>query len=325
MTGFYHIRHIVRKCLAILSLSIILFSCSHGYVEDSRFALDTVVTLRLEKEEYIDKAFSDLGDAEKKISAFIDDSEIHRINSNAGIAPVTVSEEVFSLIELALELEKETDGFFSPLLGPLTMLWNIGRENQRVPEEEEIERALELIDSDCCILDRDRRTVFLARSGMALDLGGIGKGYVSDAIVESLRKEGASSGLINLGGNVYAMGRKEGGGKWKIGITDPGSARSECFDTIEAEDEAVSTSGPYQRFFEEDGRIYHHILDSRTGYPVESDIISATVIAPLSAYSDAYATALYAMGLERALDFARSKGLKAVLLTRSGEEYRVNI
>ncbi len=303
----------------MLILLILLASCSEQYVSDSRIALGTAVYVSVKgDEELLDSAFDAIYSADRAISRFTEGSWIWKINENAGIQPVQVPDDIYDLIKRSFSMAYDTDGIFNPMIGPLSALWGMGTENARVPEESEIEAVLPLLDYHKAVLDDESRTVFLPEKGMALDLGAVGKGWASDLVRDRLLEGGAESALVNLGGNIAVIGDHDGK-PWRIGIQRPGAEPGSYFMLIEAEDTSVVTSGGYQRYIEKDGVVYHHILSSETGYPAETDLISATVIAPDGTLCDMLSTTLFAAGSSSAYDIAAKYGVRAVLLTEDLE------
>ena len=306
--------------IAAVFLIFLLSACSQEYVSDSRIAMGTLVSVSMSEknEDDMDSVFDAVYEIEKEISFHSTSSWIGRINSSAGFSPVCVPEDIFRLIEDAVSMAYETDGVFNPAIGPLSSLWAMGTEEARVPEKEEIERVLPLLDYTAIVLDEDEHTVFLPVQGMALDLGGVGKGYASDCIRSLLESLGTESAIVNLGGNVLAFGYSGDGSDWRIGIRNPFGDSSSVFRTVEVHDETVITSGVYQRYVEKDGRLYHHILNSETGYPFETDIVSATVINESGELGDMLSTTLLALGSEKAMDVAEKYGVRAILVLSDG-------
>jgi thiamine biosynthesis lipoprotein len=260
-------------------------------------------------------------------------SVLSEINDKAGKRPVGVPDEVIKVLGRALFFAELSDGAFDPTIGPLVKLWGIGSEAERVPGREEIERALSLVNWRDVVLDSGNGTVFLKKEGMLLDLGGIAKGYAADEALEIIRDAGVKGALIDLGGNIVVYGRKAADGApgkrqpWKIGIQDPRKERGEFIGVIDMEDGTLVTSGDYERFFERDGRRYHHILSTKTGRPAENEISSVTVVRDLaregggaSMDADALSTTLFALGYAGASSFiSRFDGVGAVFVLKNGE------
>lgn len=308
----------MRKLVLLSVLICFIFtSCAEKSISDTRFAMGTLCYLELrgtDDETILKDAFGLIYQLDKEISRYDEDSYIWKINENAGIAPVSVPPDVYSLIKRTLKMADETDGVFNPAIGPLSALWAIGTEDQRLPSEDEIAAVLPLLDWSKVVLDDESRSVFLPDRGMALDLGGAGKGWASDIVRDYLESRGVDDALINLGGNLVAMGRKDGR-PWMIGIQTPGEESGAYFDRLSVSGQSVVTSGGYQRYFIEDGRVYHHILSGRTGYPAETDLLSATAIGTDGLLLDMLSTAMFASGSEEAAELAGRFGIRAILLT----------
>jgi thiamine biosynthesis lipoprotein len=266
-----------------------------------------------------DAAFSDafarIADIEARMSIHIDTSEIAAVNAAAGAGPVAVSEDTFLVIQRAIEAAEASHGAFDPTVGPLVAAWDIGGDNPRRPPQEEIDRLLPLIGYRRVVLDADAQTVELLDPGMKLDLGGIAKGYAADEVAKILLSHDVRKAIINLGGNVLTIGTRVDGTPWRIGIQNPEEERGGHVMIVGLEDRTLVTSGPYERFLELDGVIYHHILDTVTGYPVQTDITSASIITEESLFADALSTAVYSLGLEEGFALIESlPGVEAVFM-----------
>ena len=202
------------------------------------------------------------------------------------------------------------------------MLWGIGQEGASVPGASGIDEALTFIDYRRVELDPEARTIKLLVPGMSLDLGAIAKGYAADVIAEYLRSQGFESAIIDLGGNILAMGAKPNGSPWTVGIQDPGENRGEHIGLVRVTDKTIVTSGVYERYFIEDGAAYHHIFDTDTGYPVNNGLLSVTIVTDRSIDADAMSTTIFSLGLEKGLDFVESReGTDALFITTEGLVY----
>lgn len=286
---------------------------------DSRIAMGTLVTVTLYESDAgkADDIFSYIYKLDSEISRYTDGSYIDMINDSAGISSVQVPDEIYSLIESTVVMAEETEGLFNPAIGPLTALWGIGTEDARIPSDDEIASVLPLLDWRSIILDDEERSVFLKEKGMSLDLGAVGKGWAADMVQDYLESLSIEHAIVNLGGNILLVGGKEDGSGWNVGIKDPENT-SYVFMRLSIEDGTVITSGGYQRYIEKDGVIYHHILDSRTGYPFTTDILSATVINPSGTLGDMLSTVLFAAGSEKAEAIASQHGVRAILKLEDG-------
>lgn len=285
------------------------------------FAMDTFIDLKASGEnarEALLKAEKEINQLEKLFSTTLEQSEVAQINQNAGQSAVTVSEDSFCLIQKAKEYYQQTDGAFDITIAPVVKAWGFTEENKRVPSEEELQQKLQLVDNHK--IHMENNTVFLEQQGMAIDLGGIAKGYASDKINEILKQEGITSAVLNLGGNVSVIGKKENH-KWQIGIQDP-LEEEKLAGILSVEDCSIITSGVYQRFFEQDGKRYHHIIDSKTGKPAETGLLSVTIISKNGTMADALSTSFMIMGMEKSIDlWKKSDNFSAIFITDKNEIY----
>ena len=270
------------------------------------FFLNSILTLDI-YDEGLDKAKINqevedrVKELENKLSTKIATSEVSKINDNAGVDKVAVSDDTFTVIKEALKYGKISAGKFDITVGNLVDLWGIGTENEKVPSKDEIQKALATVDYNKIEIDENNKTVYLKEKGMKIDLGAIAKGYVADEIVKILEKEGVKSAIINLGGNVYVYGNK-GGKNFKIGIRNPlAPDPNDYLGIYQSQNESVVTSGVYERFFEKDGKRYHHILSTSDGYPIDNNLISTSIITKNSMDADALSTTTFALGLEEGL------------------------
>lgn len=247
------------------------------------------------------------------LSMRIAGSDVSKINEAKG-APVEVSPETASIIGRSLEFSRESDGLFDITIGAVSSLWDFAAGIK--PSDDEIAEALSHVGYEGVHLDGT--TVSLADPLAKIDLGGIAKGAIADDLAGIFREGGCQSALINLGGNVYAVGSSPSGRPWSIGVKDPNDP-TRAIASVEGSDITVVTSGVYERSFEAEGRRYHHILDPRTGYPVQTDLDALSLCASDSTRADALSTALFLMGGSRALDFIESdEGLDGLAVDSSG-------
>lgn len=299
----------MKKIMIYTVLMLLLVSCaspSSKSVSGTKYLLGTVCSIRLfgtDDKKLIDSAFSEIERIEAQISVNIRTSEVYEINKNAGIKGVIVTDETYSLIKRAYDYTVMSDGVFNLAIGPVVNLWGIGTPDVRLPSDEEIKDALLLCDYNLIEFDDENNMVFLTAEGMALDLGAIAKGYVADMAAKLLKENGVKSAIINLGGNVMVIGSKTDGTKWRIGIQDPFTERNDYFAVYEAQNETIVSSGVYERFFVRNGIRYHHIFDSSTGYPVMTDLQSVSVIGPLSEAADVLSTIVFALGIDKGIEF----------------------
>lgn len=274
-------------------------------LRETFFAFDTVVTLNAYcDEDLMSEACERCRYFEERFSRTREGSDVWNINHAAG-APVTVAEETADAIARALAYCERSEGLFDITIGAVSQLWDF--KEGIVPADSDVRAALPHIDYRCVSV-RDT-TVQLSDPLAAIDLGGIAKGYIADDLARLFREGGCHSATINLGGNVYALGTKPDGSSWNVGIQDPNApATTSVVATLSCSDTSVVTSGLYERTFSVDGTRYHHILDPKTGYPAATDLISSSVACASSTDGDAYATWMFLLGREGALELLEQTG-----------------
>lgn len=323
------------KRFSIWMITILLLlgltACGQKVETAQIYAMDTVMDLTAcgrDAEEALSRTEQQIYQLEALLSRTRETSEISAVNRSAGSA-VEVEKAVSGLILTAQMYAEKTEGCFDITIAPVVSAWGFTADHYQVPEQKTLDALLTLVDSSRIRVEES--SVQLA-AGQSADLGGIAKGYVSDCAESIFRAEGLESGLVSLGGNVFALGTKPDGSAWRIGVKDP--QRAEGFVGILSLQNAYAvTSGGYQRYFEEDGTVYHHIIDPHTGYPAQSGLLSVTVVAAANGavaetlpepgngtMCDALSTALFVMGEEQALEFRRESGLdfELVLVTEGG-------
>ena len=311
-------KHILMAFSAILFFS----ACApraQGEISRTDYVLGTVCSVRLIEggsAKTNDEIFERLRQIEDRMSANKEGTEIAAVNAAAGGAsPVKVSADTFYVISKALEYAKLTQGGFDPTVGPLVKLWNIGSEGAKVPPREAIAAAVKLIDYRKVELDPKNLTVRLKSPAMRLDLGAIAKGYSADEIAAICGRHRVKAAVIDLGGNVLVYGAKKDGSPWRVGVQDPKSDRGEYLGLVTGKGMTVVTSGIYERFFIENGVRYHHILDTKTGYPVSNNLVSVSIIAERSVDADGLSTSVFALGLENGMKLVKSlPGIYAIFV-----------
>ena len=267
---------------------------------------DTVITITLydaDQVSLIDKCFEMADHYEKLFSRTIPDSDVSRINAANGEF-VTVDEETLGLIEYGLHYCEISDGRFDITIGALSDLWDITNNPGIVPEEEKIRNALDTIGYQNLLIEGNQ--VALTDAGTRLDLGGIAKGYIADKMKEYLQSEGVTSGMINLGGNVLTIGDKPDGSKYSVAVQKPFDEMNSPLAVLQISDQTVVSSGIYERYFELDNKIYHHILDTSTGYPIENNLLGVTIICDKSVDGDGLSTTCFSLGLEEGMKLIES-------------------
>jgi len=302
----------------IAAIVFFLAGCAKPVQSRSEFVLATVCVVTLYDEgtpRIYNEVFARLNEIESRMSVFIEGSDVYRINTAAGIEAVEVHTDTFGVIEKAVYFAELSGGAFDPTVEPLIALWDIGGKNPGVPAQEEIDRVLPLINWRDIELDRENKTVFLKKPGMALDLGAIAKGYAADEAAAIIKKAGISQAMINIGGNVMAVGEKKDGSLWRIGVQNPLDIRGAYIGITSTREKSLVTSGVYERFFEADGKRYHHIFSPSIGYPADNGLLSVSIITDISMDADALSTAVFILGYEKGRALVESlKGVGAVFV-----------
>ena len=306
---------------AMLSALLFLTGCSAESspepVQGTFFAMDTVMDFTIYGESgLIDQSESLIASLESLVSVTDTGSELYAINQTGS---GTLTGKASSLMEQALEICRRTDGALDSSIYPIVRAWGFTTGSYQVPDEAEIQALLPLVDYRKIQYDAAAGDVTLPE-GMKIDLGSVAKGYAGQLVAQMLREHGVQSALLNLGGNVQTVGAKPDGSPWQIGIKDPQG--EDAMMVLSVEDQAVVTSGGYERYFEQDGQTYWHIMDPSTGHPADSGLISVTIVGDEGVVCDGLSTALFVMGLEKAADlWAQSGDFEAVFVTASGEVY----
>jgi len=273
-------------------------------------------------EKAIKKSIRKLYEIDNKMSVFKEDSEISKINKQAGKESQIVSKDTYYVIQKAIKYCSLSKGAFDITIRPIVDLWGIGKTNQKIPTTSEIKEKLKLVNYKDIILDNNTSSIFLKNEKQEIDVGGIAKGYAADEVKSIMLKNGIKSALINLGGNILVLGGKEDEAPWIVGIQNPFKPRGEFALTLSVINKSVVTSGNYERYFEVDGKRFHHIINPSTGYPSESDIISATIISDNSIDGDGLSTGVYIIGIHEAIKLIEEiEGVDAIFITKSKEVY----
>ncbi len=334
--------HILRFILMTCVLSFFLISCSNNktseevlpstksaFLSKTAFLLNTLVTIQLyDKQEMslIDGSFDLIRNYEGIYSRTLETSELYLLNH--GLVPslpnkpltYKISEEMARILTAALFYSEQSKGAFDLTVAPITSLWDFQASPPALPDKDKLEKALTLINYKNLQLSGTELTYL--KEGIGIDLGAIAKGYIADRVKEYLLSHGVKSALINLGGNLLCIGSKPGNKPFHIGIQKPYADRNETIATMEITDQSVVSSGVYERFFELEGRTYHHILDPATGYPYDNGLISVTIISDQSVDGDGLSTSCFALGLEEGLRFIEKiPNTYAVFIT---EDYKLH-
>ncbi len=304
----------LRRVLPFLLIFCLLAGCAPKQAERTIFAMDTVMTLRVygkDAEAGVQAAVQRINELEKLLSVTREDSRVWQLN-HAGGQPVAVEEDLLSLLRTAQEVGDATGGALDVTLYPVLRSWGFTTDAFQVPSQEKLTELLNDVNYKAVQLDGSSVTL---PEGAELDFGALAKGYAGEVCAQLLRERGITSALLMLGGNIQTVGSSPDGSPWTIGVQDPGGEEGALLGTVELEDRAAVTSGGYQRYFEEDGVRYWHILDPKTGKPARSGLVSVTVVGQSGALCDALSTALFVLGREEALDYWRShRDLELILV-----------
>jgi thiamine biosynthesis lipoprotein len=319
-------------CFPATLASLALAAAPNQLFNESRPAMGTSFEVYLyapnreRASQLFEAAFDEIERVEAALSNYRSSSELSRINASAADAPVVTDPEVFALLEQALAYSRESDGAFDVTVGKLMKAWGFFRGAGHYPSGEELDRAREQTGWQRVRLDKRTRSVLFLAPGIELDLGGIGKGYALDCVARVLREAGVTAALISSGSSsIYAIGAPPGKTGWPVRVSDPLDG-TRTLSTILLKDQSLSTSGNYEKFFQLNGRTYCHIMDPRTGRPVEGTL-QTSVIASEATDSDALSTAAFVMGPERSARLLNNiAGTAAIFVTdRNGMERIVQI
>lgn len=287
------------------------------------FVMDTFVEYKMYGENGKDALMEisrQLRDFESKFSMHRADSEISSLNQASGKNAVALSSEVHSLLERAKALSLASEGAFDITIAPLTKIWGITSETPTVPSDEEISEAMALINADELILWGENRAELL-REGQAVDLGGIAKGAACDIVRQVAEEFGITRGYVSIGGNIVALEKKPFGSDFWFGIRDPQRGANDSLCAVQLYGKTMATTGAYERFFEQDGVTYHHVLDPQTGWPADSDLLSVSVICEDGALADYLSTTLYVLGKETVLDCLERQDFQLIAVGEDGNVY----
>lgn len=310
----------------LLPILLLLSGCKNSPQAVSRtgFYFDTVITITLYSDNadpLLDGCFSLCEKYENLLSRTKEESDIARINAGKG-RPVAVSSETEFLIRQALSYAALTEGKIDPTVAPLMELWDFTSDRPKsVPQEEAIQFLLPHIAFEK--IQCEDGFVTLADPEAELDLGFLAKGYIADRLKEYLQNHGIKSGIIDLGGNILTIGAKPDGSPYRIGVKKPFSSAGTAMAVLPVQDRSVVSSGVYERYFEQDGQLYHHILDPDTGYPVSNGLLSVTILSDSSLEGDALSTACFVLGLEEGMRLIEdTPGAEAIFITEDYELHR---
>lgn len=320
-------------CIGIL----ILTEGSRYFVQNQKcqkqlFAMDTYMEFTAygkNSEKAVDAAIEEVQKLDAMLSAENSKSEVYALNEQGNLQ---ATDDLAELILRGKEIYQETDGLFDDTIYPVMKLWGFPTGNYHVPTAAEVQKKLALVDENKVEIqtrdpdekgrDSKEKAKFVTLGAdQQIDFGGIAKGYTGQKLAELFQEYGVSSALVSLGGNIQAIGTKPDGSSWKVGIRDPKGGQQDYIGVLSVENQAVITSGGYERYFEEDGKTYIHIINPRTGYPADGDLLSVTIVSRDGTLADGMSTALYIMGYEKACQFWRQhrEEFNVILVTDDGK------
>ncbi len=319
----YSIRQKVMYLLAGVGAFVLMTSgCgkSKTYQNSQFFAMDTIMSIELLGEKSnLDEVRTIVETLEDCVSVTDTNSELYQINHRTSNT-VEISDTVMQLLQGELEITKTTDGALNPALYPISSAWGFTTDTKRVPSTEELAALLPKTDWKEIQLSQNQLTL---SPEMELDFGATAKGFASELCANYLKECNVESALLDFGGNMYTIGNNKKGQSWKIGIRDPWDETGKNnVGVLESTNEAVITSGSYERYFEQDGKRYHHIIDGITGMPAESGLMSVTIVCENGLKADGLSTALFVMGLEKGSEYWRQYGgFEAIFIAEDGNQY----
>ena len=316
-------KRFITICITILVSSLLLTSChlvTKEPISKTGIYFDTVISIDIydsNNTSLLEQCFEYCKEFEETVSRTIETSEIYRLNHANG-NPVEVSDVTLELLQKGVEYGDLTNGKFDITVAPLSGLWDFKNNTGTVPNEQDIKEALSHVNYKNIVIDGNM--VSLSDPKAAIDLGGIAKGYMADRLKEYLMKEGIESALINLGGNILAIGSKPDGTPFNLGIQKPFVKQGVTITSIKTVDSSVVSSGVYQRYFKIDDVLYHHILNPETGFPYDNGLLGVTILSEKSVDGDALSTSCFALGLEDGMNLIQSlDDVEAIFITEDYE------
>ena len=327
--------NIIKTLSAVLTASALLLTGCSGAKSSTQtdqdltytdMLFDTVIKIQI-----LDPADESILDGLKKLcekydtmfSATNTDSELYKLNHANG-QPFTVSSETANLIQEGIHYSELSGGAFDLTIEPVSALWDFKADKPTVPSSDAIAQAVSHVDYTK--VDIQDNTVTLEDPEAGIDLGAIAKGYIADQVKTYLKKQGIKHSIIKLGGNVDVIGTKPDGSKYNIGIQKPFDESGEAITSVQLKDQTVVTSGIYERYFKKNGKLYHHILDPRTGYPCENNLYSVSIITDSSTKADALSTTCFLLGYEKGMELIQSMdGVEAIFITDDEKVHKIGI
>jgi FAD:protein FMN transferase len=314
-----------KTLLFVLALFISTSGCTgKKTVQKTESIMGTDVTITVvarnskEGEAAIDAGMAELRRLDSMMSLYKDSSEITKVNLAAGKGPVAVSPEMIEIVENAAKISTLSNGVFDITVGPLVVLWQMRLKEGTVPTDREIGRVRSLVNYRNIIVDKNASTIFLKKTGMIMDLGGM-KGYMADRVADIIKKRGITDAIIAVAGDIWVLGHRENGAPWKIGVQHP-REHDKTLAVLEFSDKYISTSGDYERFVIREKKRYHHIIDPRTGKP-STGVISVTLIGDRGAVIDPLTKVPFILGPEEGLKIVKKVGAEAIIVDEQGKVF----
>lgn len=318
----YMRRFFIAAFLLVLILTFAGCSTQPKPYKEGRFLMDTYIEITAygpKAQPAVKAAFSEFERIYTIANIYDSNSQLSQVNAAAGSKAVQVDTDILAMVERSRELADKMSGTFDITIGPLTELWGIGKKDNFVPSDTEIQQLLPLVNYRLVQVDWTAKTLFLPKAGMRLDMGGIAKGYATDRAVDSLKAQGVTSALINAGGNVRVVGTRPDGKPWRIGVQHPRNPDEVIAKLALTNWDTMETSGDYQRFILRNNVRYSHILDPRTGKQ-PSEVASVTMVMNNSADGDVFSTALFVLGVEQGMAVLKQfPGVDAIFVTVDGQ------
>jgi FAD:protein FMN transferase len=323
-----NLRSLISVTVVFIIFSVIFTSCASEKmdpVERQDFHMGTVISQKSfgsKAQKALEEVDARMIEIENRMTINAPGSETDKLNNQAGKSEVKLSPDVIHVLSVAKKYAELSDGAFDVTVGPLVQAWGIFTDHARIPEQNEIDELKKLVGNNGLTVDEKNNTAKLAREGQIADLGGIAKGYAGDEAIRIYKENGLKAAYVNLGGNVVVMGKKPDGTEWNVGVQNPRGVNGQIVGILKVSDKAVVSSGDYERFFEQDGKRYHHIIDPKTGYPSESDLMGTTIVTESSTVADALSTSTFVLGLEKGMKLVENlKGVEALFITKDKKIY----
>ena len=294
-------------------------------ITDTQFKFNTVMTITLygyNDQSVFKEVWAEFDKMEQTYSANLKDSDVTKFNDSTLTAPISVSSDIVEMVSKAQPYSEATHGKFDLTIEPVVKLWGISTENPSVPAQNDLDNALKHVDYTNVVPNTVDKTLTKKDMNSRIDLGAIAKGYAADKIVDFLKGKGIERAVLNLGGNIYVIGSKTADTPWSVGIQNPFEPSGELMGILRTTDRSVVTSGSYERFFEKDGKKYHHILDPDNGYPIDNTLVSVSIVSDKSVDGDILSTSAFSLGLDEGRTLINSlENTAAIFITKDKEIY----